>query len=49
MQVYDLLRGLEFCRTLENVAGNKIGIAAREEMGHANAGHQKNMDQFDGM
>ncbi|OFX35546.1 MAG: hypothetical protein A2W92_06435 [Bacteroidetes bacterium GWA2_42_15] len=33
MQVYDLLRGLEFCRTLENVDGNKIGIAARDEMG----------------
>ena len=33
MQVYDLLRGLEFCRTLESVDENKIGIAARNGMG----------------
>jgi len=32
MQVYDLLRCLEFCRTLEGVDAGKIGIAARDEM-----------------
>ena len=33
MQVYDLLRCIEFCRTLETVDPEKIGIAARDEMG----------------
>ncbi|MCK4346426.1 MAG: acetylxylan esterase [Bacteroidales bacterium] len=32
MQVYDLLRCLQFCRTLEGVDAGKIGIAARNEM-----------------
>ena len=32
MQVYDLLRSLEFCRTLDGVDPGKIGIAARDEM-----------------
>ena len=32
MRVYDVLRCIEFCRTLENVDGSKIGIAARDEM-----------------
>jgi len=32
MQVYDLLRAIEFCRTLEGVDPEKIGIAARDEM-----------------
>lgn len=33
MQVYDLLRCIEFCRTLEAVDPADIGIAARDEMG----------------
>jgi cephalosporin-C deacetylase-like acetyl esterase len=33
MQVYDLLRCLEFCRTLPGVDPAKISIAARDEMG----------------
>jgi cephalosporin-C deacetylase-like acetyl esterase len=33
MQVYDLLRCIEFCRSLKGVDQDKIGIAAREEMG----------------
>jgi hypothetical protein len=33
MQVYDLLRCLEFCRTMKGIDPNKIGIAARDEMG----------------
>ncbi len=33
MQVYDLLRCLEFCRTLPGVDPAKISIAARNEMG----------------
>lgn len=33
MQVYDLLRCLEFCRTLKGVNADKIGLAARDEMG----------------
>ncbi len=32
MQVYDLLRCIEFCRTLEGVGSAKIGIAARDDM-----------------
>ncbi len=32
MQVYDLLRCLEFCRTLDNVDPAQISIAARDEM-----------------
>jgi hypothetical protein len=32
MQVYDVLRSMEFCRTLEGVDTGKIGIAARDEM-----------------
>ena len=32
MQVYDLLRSMEFCRTLDGVDPGKIGIAAREDM-----------------
>ncbi len=32
MQVYDLLRSIEFCRTLDGVDPGKIGIAARDEM-----------------
>ncbi|MEA3461447.1 MAG: acetylxylan esterase [Bacteroidota bacterium] len=32
MQVYDLLRAIEFCRTLDGVDPGKIGIAARDEM-----------------
>ena len=32
MQVYDLLRSMEFCRTLDGVDPGKIGIAARDEM-----------------
>jgi hypothetical protein len=32
MQVYDLLRGIEFCRTLPGVDPGKITIAARNEM-----------------
>jgi hypothetical protein len=32
MQVYDLLRCLEFCRTLENINTDSIGIAAKDEM-----------------
>lgn len=32
MQVYDLLRCIEFCRTLEGVDPSAIGIAARDEM-----------------
>ena len=32
MQVYDLLRCMEFCRTLDSVDPEKIGIAAREDM-----------------
>jgi cephalosporin-C deacetylase-like acetyl esterase len=33
MQVYDLLRCLQFCRTLPGVDPGKISIAARNEMG----------------
>jgi hypothetical protein len=33
MQVYDLLRCIEFCRTLPGVDPAKISIAARDEMG----------------
>lgn len=33
MQVYDLLRCIEFCRILEGVDPDNIGIAARDEMG----------------
>ncbi len=33
MQVYDLLRCIEFCRTLDGVDPRAIGIAARDEMG----------------
>ena len=33
MQVYDVLRCIEFCRSLNNVDANKIGIAAKNEMG----------------
>jgi dienelactone hydrolase len=33
MQVYDLLRCIEFCRTLDGVDPVAIGIAARDEMG----------------
>ncbi|MEN8203014.1 MAG: hypothetical protein ABFS28_10490 [Bacteroidota bacterium] len=32
MQVYDLLRTLEFCRTLDGVNPEEIGIAGRDEM-----------------
>ncbi len=32
MQVYDLLRAIRFCRTLDGVDPEKIGIAARDEM-----------------
>jgi dienelactone hydrolase len=32
MQVYDLLRCIEFCRTLKGVDGQNIGIAARDDM-----------------
>ncbi len=32
MQVYDLLRTINFCRSLEGVDPGQIGIAAREEM-----------------
>jgi len=32
MQVYDLLRCIEFCRTLEGVDSDKIGIASRDDM-----------------
>ncbi|PID92599.1 MAG: hypothetical protein CSA96_02315 [Bacteroidetes bacterium] len=32
MQVYDLLRAIAYCRTLEGVDPERIGIAAREEM-----------------
>ena len=32
MQVYDLLRCIEFCRALKGVDKDKIGIAARDEM-----------------
>ncbi|NOY37311.1 MAG: hypothetical protein GXO83_07015 [Chlorobi bacterium] len=32
MQVYDLLRCIEFCRTLKGVDADKIGIAARDDM-----------------
>lgn len=33
MQVYDLLRCVEFCQSLKGVDQDKIGFAAREEMG----------------
>ena len=33
MQVYDLLRCIEFCRTLDGVDPAAIGIAARDDMG----------------
>ncbi|NSW94425.1 MAG: acetylxylan esterase, partial [Bacteroidales bacterium] len=33
MQVYDLLRCIEFCRTIKGVDPDNIGIAARNEMG----------------
>ena len=33
MQVYDLLRCIEFCRTLDGVDPGAIGIAARDDMG----------------
>ncbi|MEQ8813020.1 MAG: acetylxylan esterase [Imperialibacter sp.] len=32
MQVYDVLRSLQFCRTLPGIDPTKIGIAARDEM-----------------
>ncbi|MEN8227727.1 MAG: acetylxylan esterase [Bacteroidota bacterium] len=32
MQVYDLMRTMEFCRTLDGVDPDRIGIAAKEEM-----------------
>ena len=32
MQVYDLLRCIEFCRTLEGVNADSIGITARDDM-----------------
>jgi hypothetical protein len=32
MRVYDVLRCIEFCRTMENVDETKIGIVARGEM-----------------
>jgi len=32
MQVYDVLRSIEFCRTLDGIDPGKIGIAARDEM-----------------
>ena len=32
MQVYDLLRCIEFCRTLKGVDPESVGIAARDEM-----------------
>jgi hypothetical protein len=32
MQVYDVLRSMEFCRTLDSVDPGKIGIAARDDM-----------------
>ena len=32
MQVYDVLRSMEFCRTLDGVDPGKIGIAARDDM-----------------
>jgi hypothetical protein len=32
MQVYDLLRCIEFCRTIKGVDPEQIGIAARDEM-----------------
>ncbi|HBE41877.1 MAG TPA: hypothetical protein DDW27_11860, partial [Bacteroidales bacterium] len=33
MQVYDLIRCMEFCRTLAGVNPDSIGIAARDDMG----------------
>ncbi len=33
MQVYDLTRCIEFCRSLEGINPDSIGIAARDEMG----------------
>ncbi len=33
MRVYDALRCLEFCRTLENVDASAVGFAGRNEMG----------------
>lgn len=33
MQVYDLLRCIEFCRTLPGIDPDRISIAARDEMG----------------
>jgi len=33
MRIYDVLRCLEFCRTMDNVDASKIGIAGRNEMG----------------
>jgi cephalosporin-C deacetylase-like acetyl esterase len=33
MQVYDVLRCLQFCRTLKNIDTSKIGLAAKDEMG----------------
>ena len=33
MQVYDLTRCIEFCRTLNGVIADSIGIAARDDMG----------------
>ncbi|MBW6501997.1 MAG: alpha/beta hydrolase family protein [Bacteroidales bacterium] len=33
MQVYDLLRCIEFCRTLPGVDAESIGLAARDDMG----------------
>jgi len=33
MQVYDLLRAIEFCRTLAGVDPGSVGVAARDEMG----------------
>ena len=33
MRIYDALRCLEFCRTLENVDASAVGFAGRNEMG----------------
>jgi hypothetical protein len=33
MRVYDVMRCLDFCRTLENVDASNVGIAGRDEMG----------------
>jgi cephalosporin-C deacetylase-like acetyl esterase len=33
MQVYDVIRCMEFCRSLNNISADSIGIAAKNEMG----------------